>query len=147
MSDHFRVRRRLEHIAFAFQAGFQLLKVLDDTVVADRDDAFAAEVRMSIPFGRRSMRRPTRVSDAGRAVQRRTGESRREPVDAPRRLADRNVTRLVRDRDTRTVVAAILQPSQAFQQELTGFAMPDVANDSTHFRAAPTCLERASISS
>ncbi len=55
-----------------FQAFAQLLIVLDDAVVHDRDLALAvaaAEMRMRVAVGRLAVRRPARMPDAAGTVQ------------------------------------------------------------------------------
>ena len=81
MGDDFRIRRRLEYVAFAFEPRLQRLEVLDHAVVTEREHALAAEVRMGVPLRRRAVRRPARVADANR-----TGAERWPDADASRSM-------------------------------------------------------------
>ena len=81
MRDHLGVGLRAEFVAARLELVAQALEVLDDAVVHDRDLAIA-RVRMRVVFGRRTVRRPPRVRDAGRA--RRDASPPPGPRDRPR---------------------------------------------------------------
>ncbi len=68
VGDHFGVGLAFEHIAGGGQFGAQLVMVFDDAVVHQRD-ALAREMRMGVVRGRRAVRGPARVGDAGEAGQ------------------------------------------------------------------------------
>ena len=119
MRDGLAVGLRAERVALRLQPLAQRFEVLDDAVVHDRDLA-AGQVRMRIDRRRRAVRRPARVRDAGGA--RRGG--------APCACASRSATRAVdtsrssavpcapfEDREPGRVVAAILEPADAFDQD------------------------------
>ena len=100
--------------------------------MGDRHDLLAAEMRMGVVVGRGAVRGPAGVADADRAGGRVIGELGLEQVDPTSRLDERELA-LRRDRDdARTVVAAILEPSQPFQQKLDCGPMADITDDATH---------------
>ena len=68
MRDHLGVGLRAELVAARLELVAQGLEVLDDAVVHDGDLA-VARVRMRVVLGRRAVRRPARVRDAGRALE------------------------------------------------------------------------------
>ena len=71
--DDLGIGLRAESVAGALQLGAQRLMVFDDAVVHDRE-AVPRGVRVCVALTRHPMRRPTRVSDADPAVERRTIE-------------------------------------------------------------------------
>jgi hypothetical protein len=76
MRDHFAVGLTLEPRPLRSQLIAQLLEILDDPVV---DQAhLAGRVRVRIVLGRRAVRRPARVGDARRAVERRVAQLGRQ---------------------------------------------------------------------
>ena len=68
--DDFRVRFGLELVALRLELVLQIEIVLDDAVVDDDDAAGAVTVRMRVLLRRPAVRRPSRVADAVRAVDR-----------------------------------------------------------------------------
>src|SRR5262245_36350048 len=87
---------------------------------------------MGILIGRGPVRGPARVADADRARRRRLGQFFLQQVDAARRLYDGKLT-LGSDRhDTGTVVAAVLQSVESFDEEIHCFTMADITDNSTH---------------
>jgi hypothetical protein len=154
-----------EDIAALLQFGAQLVVVLDDAVVHERDAPgrgcrrraaaveFAeggarciharpgAEMRVRVVHRRRAVRGPARVRDAGaRAyalglhVGRQFGHTR-SAARAPQMPA------LVH-RDAAAVVAAVLQPLQALDQDGNDVALADRTDDAAHGRT-PSVFEEA----
>ena len=79
VADDLGVGLALELAALGDQLVAQRLEVLDDAVVDQRDAA--DDVRVGVADGRRAMRRPARVGDAGAAGQRLRRELAREIVE------------------------------------------------------------------
>src|SRR5262245_33939556 len=87
---------------------------------------------MGILIGRSPVRGPARVADADRARRRRLGQFFLQQVDAARGLYDGKLT-LGSDRhDTGTVVAAVFQSVESLDEEILGFTMTDITDNSTH---------------
>ncbi len=139
MRDHLGVGLRDELVAAGLQLVAQLLEVLDDAVVHHRDFA-AGSVRVRVVLGRCAVRRPARVRDARGAGQRPPVGLRREVGDACG--ADQPVERRRRAADhaqPRGVVAAILEPADAVDQDRDDVARADRADDAAHGRFSPSC--------
>jgi hypothetical protein len=72
VGDHFGVGLALEHVAERGQFGAQFVVVFDDAVVDQRDARLfrrRREVRVGVVRGRRAVRGPAGVGDAGEALQ------------------------------------------------------------------------------
>ena len=132
MSNDFRVRRGTEHVAVTLQPRFEFLVVLDDPVVRNDDHSFAADVRMSIRLGGWAMGRPARVPNAKRSTEGRLIDHLRQRVNPTGGLANIQLAGLRQDGHPRTVVTAVLQATQAFQQKFARIPRADVSDDSTH---------------
>ena len=105
-----------KRVPFLLELALQIEVVLDDAVVDDDDAAGAVAVRMRVLFGRAAVRGPAGVPDAVVAVERLGGDDIFEPrqlAGAPPQL-DRAVAH---DRDAGRVVAAILEPPQAVDED------------------------------
>ncbi len=122
--------------------------VLDDPVDDDVDPIGGVEVRMGVLLAYPAVRSPARVPDAdggggvgdghgGAAVAcgRAGRELGLELVEVAHRAHRLDV--IADDqRDAGAVVAPVLQPSQAGEDELLGRALSDVANDAAHRRGS-----------
>src|SRR4029079_16407056 len=116
MRDDFGVRFGDERVALLLELALQRQVVLDDAVVDDDDGARAIAMRMRVLFSRPSVRRPSRVAEAVRAVDGRPGEDVLEPRELPGAAADVDLP-VMDDRDARGVIAAILGPAKPFHDE------------------------------
>ena len=96
------------------QLGAQLGVVLDDAVV-DHADAPGA-VRVGVALGRRAMRRPAGMADAGRAAQRRRVQHRGQVAELALGAAALDMAVDQRG-DAGAVIAAIFQAPQRLQQQ------------------------------
>ena len=114
MGDHFGVGGRLERVAFAFEALAEAAKVFDHAVVHQRHDAVAADVRMGVFVGGRAVCGPARMPQADRAADRKLLELGHQVVDPPGRLGHREAAVAVDRHHAGTIVAAVLEPAQAF---------------------------------
>ncbi len=118
-----------EYVSLLLQPCAQRLEVLDDPVVHDRDLA-AADVRVRVGRGRRAVRRPARVRNAGVSGDVRRVRLRREIGDA--RGADQPVQAAVDDREPGRVVAPVLEPADALDQNRNDVIARDRADDAAH---------------
>ena len=128
-----------EHVAARLQLGAQLVVVLDDAVVDQRDACRAVglaprpgrEVRMRVVHRRRAVGGPAGVGDAGRALHAVGGDLRVELGHA--RGAARAAQRAgLVDGDAAGVVAAVFEPLQAFDEDGNDVARADRADDAAH---------------
>ena len=130
VGDDLGIGLRDEFDPFGHEARAQCRGVLDDAVVHHRDGAVRAHVRVGVDVVRRSVGRPSRVSDAElasnplRKNRFELGELAGRLVDAHRAAGDQ--------RDARGVVAAVLEPFQAGHQNRSRAPVADVSDDSAH---------------
>ena len=108
----------------------QLLMILDDAVVHHRYRANL--VGVGIANGRPAMRRPACVPDPHVAVQSLHREEGLE-VGEFAEGAHHPGSRSIRHRQSRGVVAPILQTPKAVHQNGRSFARPNIANYPAHF--------------
>src|SRR5918911_1025257 len=88
---------------------------------------------MRIALGRRAMRRPARVRDAGAPGNALRARLRSELTDAPRG-AQAFQRPALNDRDAGGVVAAVFQSPQAFDEQGDDVAARRGADDAAHAR-------------
>ena len=129
--DHFGVGLGGERVAAGDEVGAQLLVVLDDAVVHDRD-AIARDVRVGVTLARHAVGGPARVGDAKEACGRRLGERLAQPRDLAHGPEPREVTVALEHGDARRVVAAVLEPLQPVDQDRDHVPHRHRAYDSTH---------------
>src|SRR5262249_53584261 len=98
-------------------------------------DLLPAYVRMGVLIGRRSVCGPACVSDANGSGSGRFGELFFQEVDASSGFYDRELAFGWDRYDARAVVAAILQAMEPLDQEIHGFAMTDITDNSAHEEA------------
>src|SRR6266403_6317375 len=109
--DDFRVRFGGELVSFGNQLLLEREIVLDNSVVYHHNLAGAVAVRMSVFFRGAAMRGPTGVSDAVSAIERLDADYFFQVAQLAFRAADLQAFAVSGDRDSRRVVAAILQLS------------------------------------
>ena len=128
---------RGELVAGALELGPELLVVLDDAVVDDRD-AVARDVRMGVLLVRHAVRRPARVGDAEVTGSR----VRRQGVRELRYLADgaqaRDLGAAVQDGDAGRVIPAVFEAPQALDQDRDDVPVSDRSDDAAHVAAILT---------
>src|SRR5690348_1697030 len=105
-------------MALGLERRAQRVRVLDDAVMDQGDLAVAIAVGMRIARRRGAVRGPARMCDAARAGDRRAVELGAQCRNPSRELVDHH-TRAVLDGDPGGVVAAVLEPMQAVEQEGT----------------------------
>ena len=129
--DHLGVGLGGELVALAPRLVAQLLVVLDDAVVDDRD-AVLGDVRVGVALARHAVRGPARVRDAEAAV----GRVGVERVLELAHLADGaqalDLAGAVQHGDARRVVAAVLQPAQSLDQDRDDVPVSNGSDDSAH---------------
>ena len=107
--------------------------VLDDPVVHDGD--VARDVRMRIALGRRAVRCPARVRNAGLTAQMLGGALRCQLGDAARSAQAPELkigARAVHHRDAGRIVAPVLEAAQAVDQQRDDVAARSGADDAAH---------------
>jgi hypothetical protein len=134
MRDHLGVGLRGERIPRRLQLGAQLVVVLDDAVVDDRD-AVPRDVRVRVALARHAVGRPAGVGDAQLAVR---GALVQRVLENPH-LADGaqalDRAAAVQYRHARGVIAAVLEAAQALDQDGHDVALGDGSDDSAHARS------------
>jgi hypothetical protein len=131
MRDDLGVGVARELHAVAFQLGAQVVEVLDDAVVDDRDPAARVGVRVRVAVVRRAMGRPSGVAHAGGPSDLAAGEFGVEVRDAAGLLRDLQTLR-ADDGDAGRVVPAIFEAAQAAHRHVQRGPRPDVPDDSAH---------------
>ena len=89
-------------------------------------------MRMGVLFGGPAVRRPARVADAVRAVQRVHPDDFFQVAQFARSAANGELIVPIQHRDSGRIVAAIFQPLQAVQNDGDRFPVPDVSDNSAH---------------
>ena len=112
-------------------------EVLDDPVVDDRDVARAVLVGMGVEVVRPAVGRPARVGQPDRRVRRPVGDRGLEVGQLAGLLLDEQVAGLVDEGDPGGVVAAVLEPLEALDQDRARLPGAGVADDSAHVGVSP----------
>jgi hypothetical protein len=126
---HLGIGLGLEPDAFGHQFVLELAEVLDDAVVHHRNPA--GDVGMGVDLGRRAVRRPAGMADAG-------GAGELVPVELTLELGQlaggpHPLERTAfENRDAGGVVAAILKPGQSLDEVRCDRSPAEDSNDSTH---------------
>jgi len=131
MSQDLRVGLRSKGMTLTDELIPQLLKILDDPVMNERQFPALIEVRVGIFVGHLPVGRPPGVSDAGGSVGWFALNQLRQARDAARALAQLHHTVFHR-RDARGVVPAIFQPAQTVQQDRSRFCIADISDYPAH---------------
>ena len=132
MGDDFGVGFGAELVAFVDQLLLQADVVLDDAVVDDDDLAGAVAMRMSVLFRGTSVRGPASVADAIGAVERLQPDDLFQVAQLAFGAAHLQAFAVTGDRDAGRVVAAILQPPQAIDDDRHDPLLADVTNNAAH---------------
>src|ERR1035437_6399367 len=124
-------------VGFEFVSGleqllFERVVIFNDTVVDDGDPAGLVEMRVAIFVRRNSVRGPARVADAEIPRERSGFQQRRETfVNLPLFFSREQFSVPHHDKPG-TVVTAISQPPQSFEDDGRGRFFPDVSDDAAH---------------
>ena len=130
--DRLGVRLGDERVAARLEPVAELLEVLDDPVVDDRDPPGAVHLGMGVDVARPAVRRPARVREPDRGVRGPLGDRGAQVAQLAGALLDEEVALLVDERDARGVIAAVFEPAEALHEDRAGLTGPGIADDSTH---------------
>ena len=131
MRDDLGVGVRLERDALGLQLRAQLAEVLHDAVLDDHQLAGVVGMRMGVALAGLAVGGPARVPDADIARDRAFVQAAGEIAQLADVATDRDLA-ILDDRDAGRIVAAILQPPQAFQDDLGRVARANITDDPTH---------------
>src|SRR2546427_5413460 len=123
-----------ELVSFFLELFLELEVVFDNSVVDHDDLARAVAMRVGVFLGWPAMGGPTRVPDAIGAFQRSLGDDLVEIAKFSGRAADFQLAGVRHDGDARGIVAAVLELTQAFDDDGHNFFGPDITNYSAHAR-------------
>ena len=129
--EHLGVGLRPEAVPLGHERSPQRVVVLDDAVVHDGQPSGAVRVRMGVRLVGPSVRGPARVRDAEAARRVASGDGGfqiRDLAGAPARFETAAVDR----RQSRRVVAAVLEPLQRRKQKFDRVVTTDVADNAAH---------------
>ena len=135
--DDLGVGLRGELVAGPLELVAELLVVLDDAVVHDRD-AVARDVRVGVALVRHAVRRPARVRDAEVAGSRVGGQRLGQLRDLADRAQARDLGAAVQHGDAGRVIAAVFEALQALDQDRDDVPVSDRSDDSAHVAAILT---------
>ena len=122
-----------ERVSLGEQLALELEEVLDDAVVDDDDLAVAVAVRVGVLVGGTAVGRPARVADPERSRHGLAREDLLEVLELARAAADVEVA-VAHDGDPGRVVAAVLELSEALDEDLRHGLGADVSDDAAHVR-------------
>ena len=118
--------------ALGLEAAAELGEVLDDAVVHQGHAARPPEVGVRVAVGRRAVRGPAGVADAGRdGRERRVGDGLLEVGELAGALVGDDRPG-VDERDPRGVVSPVLQPAEPLDDDALGRPGPHISHDSAH---------------
>ena len=132
MGDDFGIGLGAELVAFVDQLLLQADVVLHDAVVHDNDLAGAIAMRMGILFGGTAVRGPARVADAVGAVERLQPDDLFQVAQLAFGAAHLQAFAVAGDRDAGRIIAAILQPPQAIDDDRHNPLLPYITNNAAH---------------
>ena len=149
MRDRLGVGLRRQRVAARLQAVAELAEVLDDPVVDDRDRPGAILVGMGVEIVGFAVGRPAGVGKADRSVRRPIRDGGLKIGELARLLLDEQLAVLVDQGDPGRIVATVLEPLEALDQDRAGFPGSRIPDDSTHVagllrvpRQRPSGLDR-----
>src|SRR5580658_409989 len=132
VSDDFGIGFRRECVAFLDQLFLQAEIVLNDAVVYDDDFSGAVAMRMSILFGGTSVRGPASVSNAVAAVQWAETDRLFQIAQLAFGAANLQLVSVAGNGNSSRVIAAVLEPPQALNDDRNHGLLTDIANNATH---------------
>src|SRR5712692_5259378 len=136
--DDFRVGFGGELVSFGDQLLLEREIVLDNAVVHDHDSAAAVAMGMGVLFGGAAVGGPAGVSDAVGAVERLEADHFFEVPQLAFGAADLQAFAVSGDRDSRRVVAAILQLSEALNDDGDDLLLAHISHDAAHWLGSLT---------
>ena len=130
--DGLRVCLRRQDVPARLESIAQLAEVLDDPVVDDGDLAGAIAMRVSVQVVRTAVGRPAGMGEADRSMGRAVGDGGLEVDQLAGPLLDEQVAGVVHQRDPGRIVAAVLEPLEALDQDRARLARTGVTDDAAH---------------
>ena len=134
VGDDFRIGFGGELVAFGDQLFLERKIVFDNAVVHDHDGAGAIAVGMGIFLGGAAMRGPARVSDAVGAVERLEADHFFQVAQFTFGAANLQAFAASGHRDSGRVVPAVLQLSQALNDDGDDLLLAHISHNSAHWR-------------
>ena len=152
VGDHLGIGLRTELVAFFDQLPLQADIVLDDAVVHHDDLAGAVAMRMRVLFGRTSMCGPAGVADPISTVERAKADNLFQIAQLAFGTAHLQPFAVTGNSDAGRIIAAILQPPQAIDDDWNDLFLAYITDNAAHNeapldvsdRADPVRLERMS---
>src|SRR5262249_2571046 len=135
VSDDLGVGVGSEFDALLGELALEVQVVLDDAVVHERDAA--RDVRVRVRLGRTAVRRPARVPDAERALERLVLQRRDEVAELAHAPQDAQVLAVVNG-ETGRVVTPVFETAKTVDEKLHTALRTDVTDDATHAPEAIT---------
>ena len=132
MRQGLRFGLRAEPVATLGEPVAQLLEVLDDAVVDDRDLTGAVDVGMGVEIVGAPVGRPAGVGQADRRRRRRFEQRRAQVGELSRALLDEQLALGRHQRDAGGVVAAVLEAGEPFHEDGRRLSRSDVSDDAAH---------------
>ena len=131
MRYNFRVGFRQKFMPARNQILFQRHIIFDNSVVNDDKIPRAIRVRMGVSVGRTTVRRPACVTYSDNSIRKIILEFILQRVESAHSLFNKNIFAAI-DRNTRRVVAAILQFRQTLNQKICCPLVADISNNPAH---------------
>ncbi len=135
VSDHFGVGLSGELVAFFDELALQRNIVLDDAVVHDHDSSGAIAMRVGVFFRGTAVRGPAGVADAVGAIERLEADDFFQVAQLALGPANLQTLAIAAHRDSGGIIAAILQPSEALDDDRYDPLLANVAHDAAHTNA------------
>ena len=130
--DDFRIGFGGELVAFFFEPALERKIIFDNAVMHNHDFPAAVAMRMGILFGGAAMGGPAGVSDTVSAIERLEADDFFEIAQLAFGAPNLQALAVAGDRDSSRVVAAILQPPQALDDDRDHFFLPHVSDNAAH---------------
>jgi hypothetical protein len=132
MRDDFGVGLGFERAAVRSKALLQRQVIFDDAVMDNDNLARLIAMRVRIFFGRSSVRRPTRVTDAVISIERMQTNAFLEISQLPFRTTQLEMLMIIDDGDSRRIVPAILELPKTVDNQRHDLFVSNVSDNSTH---------------
>ena len=130
--QHFRVGAAPERVSVAGQGVFEHTEVFNDAVVNQRQTAALGQVRVGIGVVGGAMCCPAGMANPNGAFGGLSTQETFQIVHLSLAFVQSNLAVLSDKGDTGTIIPPVLESMQAFYNDRTRLAMPDVTYNSTH---------------
>jgi hypothetical protein len=132
MGDDLGIGLGLKFMAESYKTFLELKVIFDDPIVNDDDFPRRIAVRVSVFLGRTAVRRPSRVADSVRAVERLQSNAFLKITKLPFRTPQFKMLFVVHHGDSRRIISAILELSQAVDDQRDDLFISNVTYNSAH---------------